>query len=231
MPVAKSFQKYEHGEPYVKNGRMYVKLSTGREVRWYNDAEYEKMYPEDEVEVKRLRSVKDVLGFEKGYITIFKGNIEAVEFWLRKQPMTRYHVAWGWYIISTDEVPQLPNEISAVRLNWEDISINENQLKPRAEIDKVVEALVYGDSTSEYMGEVGQRIDFTATVVKAIPIENYFGSQTLHIFQTPEGNVATWLTGARTLEAGTVYSMRGTIKDLTVYKGTKQTVMTRCTVR
>ena len=125
----------------------------------------------------------------------------------------------------------MPAELTAVRLNWEDVSINENQLKPDAEIEKVVEALLYGDSTSEHMGEVGQRIDFTATVVKAIPIENYFGSQTLHIFQTPEGNIATWLTGARTLEVGTVHEMRGTIKSLDTYKGTKQTVMTRCTVR
>lgn len=227
--VAKSFQKYEHGEPYLKNGRMYVKLSTGREVRWYNEAEYQRMYPEEEVEVKRLRSVKDVLGFEKGYITILKGNVEAVELWLRKEPVAQFNRWFGWHVPSEKEVPQLPAELSTVRLNWEDVSINDNKLKPENEVIKFVESLIYGDSTSQFMGNVGERIEFTAIVRKAIPITNYFGEQTFHVMETDEGNVLTWLTGSRTLEVGTQYHMRGTVKMHDIYKGTKQTNLTRCT--
>ena len=78
--VAKSFQKYEHGEPYLKNGRMYVKLSTGREVRWYNDAEYERMYPGEKVEVKRLRSVKDVLGLKKALLPFLRAMLMRLSF-------------------------------------------------------------------------------------------------------------------------------------------------------
>lgn len=226
--VAKSFQKYEHGEPYQKNGRMYVKLSTGREVRWYNDAEYERMYPGEKVEVKRLRSVKDVLGFEKGYITIFKGNVEAVEFWLRKCPVTQFNRWFGWHVPSEKELPQLPAELTPVRLNWEDVSIDENHLKPDGEIEKVVEALLYGDSKSQFVGNVGERVEFKATVQKAIPIENYFGSQTLHVMESDEGNVFVWLTGSRTLEVGETHHMRGTVKMHDIYKGVKQTVLTRC---
>jgi hypothetical protein len=216
---------------------MYVRIraSSGneREVRWYNEAEYARMYPgeEIEVEVKRLRTVKDVLGFEKGYITIFKGNVEAVEDWFRAEKVCRFHNFWGWYIISTDEVPTLPNEVSAVELPWSAVSLDDNHLKPESQVLEVVQNLIYANSNSNYLGEVGQRIDFEATVIKAIPIDNYFGKQTLHIFETPDGDIATWLTGARTLEIGTTYNLRGTIKELVVYKGTKQSVMTRCTIR
>jgi hypothetical protein len=50
MPVAKSFQKYTLiGEPYKKNGRQYIVIRYAdghdREVRWYTDAEYAKLYP------------------------------------------------------------------------------------------------------------------------------------------------------------------------------------------
>ena len=82
MPVAKSYKELPIcGEPYEKNKRMYVvvecKNGHRKEVRWYTEDEYAKMYPEEEVKPQRLRSVKEVLGFSKGYITIFKGDTYA----------------------------------------------------------------------------------------------------------------------------------------------------------
>ena len=78
MAVAKSFQSMKQiTEPYLVSGRMYVKVQnpkTGaeRQVRWYTDAEYAKMYPDEAkpAESKILRTQKSVLGFDKGYITI-----------------------------------------------------------------------------------------------------------------------------------------------------------------
>ena len=79
MPVAKSYKDLPRlCEPFEANGKMYVKVQTksGSEklIRWYTEQEYKRMYPDKVVKKKRIRSVKDVLGFEKGYITIFKGN-------------------------------------------------------------------------------------------------------------------------------------------------------------
>ena len=56
--VAKSFQSLRQiGEPYTKNGRQYVKVekkSGGeREVRWYTEAEYAKMYPDEKINITR----------------------------------------------------------------------------------------------------------------------------------------------------------------------------------
>ena len=79
MPVAKSFQNLEQvGASYKINGKDYVdvltKLGTKKAVRLYTDAEYARMYPEAKVDKTKdpyYRPQKYVLGFEKGYITIF----------------------------------------------------------------------------------------------------------------------------------------------------------------
>ena len=78
--VAPSFQGFEFlTEPYSANGKMYIrvrnpKTGTERQVRWYDNAEFRKLYPSVKVEIKDkyYRSRKEVLGFDKGYITIFK---------------------------------------------------------------------------------------------------------------------------------------------------------------
>lgn len=234
MPVAKTFQPLQQlTEPYEKNHRLYVKVltksGTEREVRWYSQAEYEAMYPEEEAPVVRIRSVKDVLGFTNGYITIFKGDCEPLQEWFESS-IARYHNYWGWYIVSTDEVPELPHGISAVRLLWEDVSKPDGTLKSETAIRAEVDKLIYDDSTSEYLGEVGERKEFTLTVKKAIPLEDAFGTKTLHIMADPDGNVAIWTTAAKTLVVGDTHQLRGTIQSLDTYKGTKQTRLTRCTI-
>ena len=89
--VAKSYQKMEQvGEPYAKeNGRIYVKVkntTTGaiKEVRWYNETEYARMYPGETASDKLNVNQKNILGFQEGYITIFKGNVEANEYWFER---------------------------------------------------------------------------------------------------------------------------------------------------
>ena len=76
MPVAKSFQTFEQlCEPYSTSGKMYIqvknpKTGTIRTVRWYTEKEYAKMYPSEiSVTTKKVKTQKEVLGFEKGYIT------------------------------------------------------------------------------------------------------------------------------------------------------------------
>ena len=73
--VAKSYQNMEivH-EPFQKNGRMYVEVKTSKgtikQVRWYSQSEYAKMYPEDKKDKTKdpyYKPQKYVLGFDKGY--------------------------------------------------------------------------------------------------------------------------------------------------------------------
>lgn len=223
MSVAPSFQKLElAGEPFAEGDKeyVYVRYPDGhtRKVRWYEEAP------------KRIRSVKDVLGFEKGYITIFKGDIAPVEDWFKATAECRFHTAWGWYVISTDELPQIPAGITAVRLPWESVSQPNGELKPRSAITEVVEGLINDPSPSRWQGSVGERIDRTLTVIKIVPIDGYFGSSNFYLFTDADENEYCWTTAAKQLDLGSTYEVRGTIKDLSRYKGKEQTILTRCKV-
>lgn len=247
MPVAKSFTSFEIlGEPFEKNGRPYVKVrnpqtNTIREVRWYTETEYKKLYPDipsivektQEVKKENALSLKKVLGFEKGYITIFKGNIEQHEEWFRNS-IARYSTWWGWYIISTDELPEdIPFSIAPVRLNWERVSYKDGRLKPEAQVKEEVEKILYSDieSTSEYQGNIGDRLEIKLTVSKVVDLENDFNQTHLHVMEDEKGNVYIWSTSSKRWEENTTKMVRGTVKAHKLYKGVRQTVLTRCLER
>jgi hypothetical protein len=233
MPVAKSYQKFKIiGEPYRANGRMYVKLENDRQVRWYTDKEYEKMYgvPASDGPVKP-KTQKEVLGFAKGYVTIFKGNTYEHLDWFR-QSIARYNKFFGWYVISTEEVPEdLPIDLLPIKLEWEHIAgVDGESLGPESKVKAYVESLIYEQSDSEYVGEVGERIDVEVVIVKAMSFDGVYGRSTMHIMEDDEGNQLKWTTAAKTLVEGNVYHLRGTVKSHDVYKNAKQTVLTRCTI-
>lgn len=93
-------------------------------------------------------------------------------------------------------------------------------------------------STSQYVGEVGERLDVTLTYVHTTTWENGYGGwlnhesvTCLHTFKDEQGNVFVWKT-ANFIEAdyGTKLQVKGTVKEHSEYKGIKQTVLTRCKI-
>lgn len=238
MAVAKSYQELEIvGDVFVSSGRQYVnvKLKSGKlkTVRWYSDAEYRKMYPEA-VAVDRsadpyYKPQKEVLGFTKGYITIFKGDTYAEIDWFRAS-IARYARWWGWYIISTEEVPaDLPVGIEAIRLPWESVGQDSGELKPESLIKEAVEALIYDSSDSEYQGTLGERLDLYLTVERTIELDGNYGRSTMHLMRDDCGNLYVWTTASKSWAAGSEHHIRGTVKDHRTYRNEKQTVLTRCT--
>ena len=237
MPVAKSFQKLEMvSEPYEVNGKMYIQVrfknQNVRQVRWYTEKEYEKLYPAKDAPVNtpQFQPQKDALGFQKGYITIFKGEIteEVNDFF--KKSNARYATSWGWYIVSTEEVPELPWGIDPVKLRWDSVGNEAGYLIPNDKITKVIDNLLYDGGISKYQAQIGDRIERTLTVVKNYQFDNYaYGknSSTMHTFEDAEGNIYLWTTSAKNWNTGTVHHVRGTVKDHNLYKGNQQTVLTR----
>ena len=237
MPVAKSYQELEIvGDVFVSSGRQYVnvKLKSGKlkTVRWYSDAEYRKMYPEV-VAVARSadpfsKSQKEVLGFTKGYITIFKGDTYAEVDWFRAS-IARYTRWWGWYIISTEEVPaNLPEGITPIQLPWELVGQEDGNLKPEHLVKEAVESLIYEESDSEFQGSIGERLDLYLTVERVIELDNNFGRSSMHLMRDDSGNLYVWTTASKTWAVGSEHHIRGTVKDHRTYKNEKQTVLTRC---
>ena len=225
MAVAPSFTNLERlSEPFEENGKEYIlvktKSGTTRRVRWYEEP------------MKKIRPLKEVLGFTKGYITIFKGDTYSLLEWFQEEPKCRYHKFFGWYVISEDELPTLPAGLEPIQLKWEDVAFaDEDQLRPESQIKEYIDSLMYDPSPSKWQGEVGDRIDRTLTVTKVTPLaDGYYGPSTFFLFKDEYDNEYCWTTGSKSLELNATYEVRGTIKALQTYKGKKQTVLTRCRV-
>ena len=127
--VAKTYEKWERiGEPFKENNKYYInvinpKTNELKKVRWYG-------------EIFSLCDYKKLFGFDKGYITIFKGVDEKDQEYF-KFVNTRYATFFGWYLVSTEELTEpLPEHIIPVKLAWEEISENDVML-PQDEIKKI----------------------------------------------------------------------------------------------
>ena len=237
MAVAKSYQELEIvGDVFISSGRQYVnvKLKSGKlkTVRWYTDAEYRKMYPEvvavDRSADPYSKPQKEVLGFTKGYITIFKGDTYAEVDWFRAS-IARYTRWWGWYIISTEEVPaDLPEGITPIQLPWELVGQEDGNLKPEHLVKEAVESIIYEESESEYIGSIGERLELFLTVERTIELDGAYGRSTMHIMRDDCGNLFVWTTASKSWSAGTEHHIKGTVKDHRKYKNECQTVLTRC---
>lgn len=224
MATAPSFQNLERlSEPFEENGKEYIlvktKSGTTRKVRWYEEP------------MKKIRPLKEVLGFTKGYITIFKGDTYSLLEWFQDST-ARYHKFWGWYFASEEELPEIPAGITPIQLKWEDVAFaDEDQLRPESQIKEHIDSLMYDSSPSKWQGEVGDRITRYVTVTKVTELpDGYYGPSTFYLFEDEEENEYTWTTAARKLELGETYEIVGTIKSLSKYKGKEQTVLTRCRV-
>lgn len=243
--VAPSYQSYiQVGEPYTKGNKSYIKLQHPntkniREARWYTEEEYNKQYgtapaakPAGNKEGgKRLKPLKDVLGFSKGYITIFKGDVESAEEWFKYSPAW-FHQFWGWNFHSEDPLPQiLPSGITPIQLYWNDVSTDDNTLKSETAIANHLASLLYDPSPSQHVGSIGERLTLTLTLLKDITIDGgQYGPKHFYIFKDANENVFTWTTQAKVLSVGTEYDLKGTVKEHVRYKGEAQTALLRCTL-
>ena len=88
------------------------------------------------------------------------------------------------------------------------------------------------NTTSEYQGKIGERLDLTLTVKKRLEYQGFHYLDTLHItiMEDEDGNVYVWKTSAKKLGEGETYKVRGTVKAHNEYKEIKQTILTRCAI-
>lgn len=231
--VAKSYQDLPQiGPSFELNRKTYVTVRTrsGAEkaVRVYSQQEYDRMYPTKTA--PRSYNAKHALGFDKGYITLFRGPVDLYPEWFSASK-ARYHGTWGWYLASTDETPiTLPPSITPVRLTWEEASIND-AIKPTPALREVVDTLLYSSCPSTFQGSIGDRLELTLTVKHTYSRETTYGHTTTHIFEDQEQNQYVWVTAAKQWGVGETHTLRGTVKEHKTYKNQQQTVLTRCIER
>lgn len=239
--VAKSYANCEPlGNPYKANGKWYIQIQykgSPKAVRWYSEAEYAAMYKEtvNPKDSPYWKSQKEVLGFKNGYIWIFAGATYEHKEELKALGAV-YRRFWGWGLSSELELPaELPENIIPIKLEWSLVGLNDEVLLADEEVAKRVAELIkstmpHVESTSTYMGEIGERLELTLTVDKSIPVCGFRGGySTMHIMSDNCGNVFIWTTGSKSWEAGTEHHIKGTVKAHKEYNGTQQTILTRCT--
>jgi len=91
------------------------------------------------------------------------------------------------------------------------------------------------EPTAEYVGSVGQRIEFDATVSAVVPTFGPFGLIARVDFLDDEGRRLVWWSSQpakmpRELRTGSRVAVKGTVKSQEFYIGRHQTTLTRCKV-
>ncbi len=92
---------------------------------------------------------------------------------------------------------------------------------------KAAESIKDAANKAGYVGTVGKRCNFKASLVAVFDFTSNYGVVHVHKFLTPEGAVLVWKTGTDKLDLGS-YEVVGSVKEHAEYKGELQTVITRC---
>lgn len=80
-----------------------------------------------------------------------------------------------------------------------------------------------------YVGTVGQRETFSNLICVRCPsFESDYGRVYVNTFEDADGNILIWKTGSYNAEVGDKVTLMGTVKDHSEYRGTKQTILSRC---
>ncbi len=104
----------------------------------------------------------------------------------------------------------------------------ENYLNRKAEAEKSEAERQAAAETSEYVGEVKQRLTIKMSSAKLVTSwETYWGTTFLYKFTDENGNVYVWYA-SRSIDVVDGMTLRGTVKDHSEYQGVKQTVLTNC---
>lgn len=85
------------------------------------------------------------------------------------------------------------------------------------------------EAESGYIGIVGQKFNGKVTFLNVFSFDGFYGTTYIYKFLDNNGNVIIWKTKYDySLEQGEVILLKGTIKEHTLYRDVKQTVLTRC---
>ena len=243
--VAKSYQEWEKlTDAYEKDNRMYIKLrnpkGAEKEVRAYSETEYRRLYKESplptdaqpSVKVKAPAGpvVKNILGFQEGYIWIFKGDLDNAEYWFEKSPECRYHVTFGWYVVSAESIPfDIPSCIESVQLPWEKVGNADGTLLPKGIIEAVLNEIRYGGHPSQFQGTIGSRLTLKFYLRQTeTKTGNQYGPQYIYTFEDENSNIFSWTTGvSKDWSIGDEIHCKAGVKSHDTVRGIRQTALTR----
>lgn len=105
------------------------------------------------------------------------------------------------------------------------------QLETEAEKKAREERAAAEGEKSEYVGAIGERIEFTPVSVECVySTDTIYGYSWLYKFIDKKDNVYMWWSSSGVDQDKEITSIKGTVKSHEEYKGVKQTFLTRCKV-
>lgn len=231
MPVAKTYAHMEiQGEPFSENKRMYVNVLAPKgikKVRWYSDAEYARMYPnevKDEPEFNAYRA----FGFnDSDYITLYKGR--NVEEWAENDRHNIWNnLIFGYYTPGRLELPNLSNGIEAIQLKWEQVAAKGNTMKPAEEVQKIVQSLIGMVSNSEYQGEKDEWVQKEVVVREKKSRDSRYGEKHTYVLVDAKNNTYVWETNTKDYAIDVAVSLKMKVKEHKEINGEKVTIVWYC---
>ena len=229
---------------HVSAGQCFMCGGTGyKETKW-------KEYTPEYAEVLRQRRLAkarktapernakllEKLGMNaEGKTWVVMGNTFEIKDEL-KEKGAKYSNRFGWHFDHED------NGYSCVEVSIEEIAEKTDEwvwdLYEEYFIIQLIKEKKNANATktaSEYVGNVGDKVEKVLTFKQEFTFEThftYYGELNfIYKFADENGNTFTWKTGkSLDLEEGKEYTVKGTIKEHSEYKGDKQTVLTRCKI-
>lgn len=139
----------------------------------------------------------------------------------------RYNSCAGWYFSEPHD------EFQTVEMTAEECLIENAwaKLDWRSTIRETLKAKLPQMPESEHVGAVGEKVNMELTLEHIRYYDTHFGTTWVYSFKDENGNTLVWKTSAhQEVEEGNKFHVKGTIKEHGEYRGTKQTVLTRCKI-
>jgi hypothetical protein len=82
---------------------------------------------------------------------------------------------------------------------------------------------------SQHLGNQGSRLQGEVTCTAKFEIDTHYGPSTIYVFEDESGSQLKWFTASNPgIDKGDKGLLEGTVKKHDEYRGTKQTILTRC---
>ena len=194
----------------------------------------EKRQKEQEVKIADLLAHKDEalerMGFKNGKTFCVCGDTFAIKDEL-KAAGAKFSRELGWHFSEPTSYPcieVLADEVISDRYIWSYGKPNFALVENAAQIVKA--KMPKKEVHSEYVGEIGGIVATEMTLKRVYSFDSRFGTTYINNFEDEDGNVFVWKTGSWSGEERKSYNIIGTVKEHSEYRGTKQTILTRCKV-
>lgn len=239
MPTGDKYKNFPIVKfPYKKDdGKTYVDVNVAGEiktVRWYSKEEY-LILSKMANNLRTKKTVYEKYGFDPETKTTLAiiGKTYPIKQKL-KELGALYSKGLSWHIpYNENNLNQIKKlNLEFVKIKWEEmldesgIILSEDAQKEK--FFKEEEPPV--STSSEFVGEIGQKITVKVKLVKKKYFRSKYGTLVnSYIFLDQKDNVFVWFTTTKPeLLEGNMYILTGTIKNHIEYNGSKENVLVRC---